>query len=277
MTLLFSASCFIIAFTPAFLVFFKVVAKDPLRVILFVLGGFFWLVSLLISSLVWWIIGGHLLPAIIVSVIAQEVGRFLYFLLLHKAQTGLAKLASNGVEVSSIRLLYSSRHVLAIVCGLGMGVVAALFLLVNILADYSHDGIVGLPSAVFPDSDGHNVKLYLSDARFPLFYSLSCSMLVVFHICWTVSLWDGAHKALNRLGAWCPGVFSAFFFHFAIVGVSMFMKERTALSLALQALLLVANLVYCYAVIRTPTWLPAWLSGHRATPLVLENDAANAQ
>jgi hypothetical protein len=62
--------------------------------------------------------------------------------------SGLGKLASNGVEVSGIRLLYSSRHILAIVCGLGMGIMSALFLLVNIIADSSHDGVVGLPSTI---------------------------------------------------------------------------------------------------------------------------------
>lgn len=37
---------------------------------------------------------------------------------------------------------------LAVVCGLGMGVMAALFLLVNVLADSVHEGKVGLPATI---------------------------------------------------------------------------------------------------------------------------------
>jgi len=53
--------------------------------------------------------------------------------------------------------MFSSRHVLAIVCGLGMGVMASLFLLTNILADYSDDGVVGLPSEIY--GNGVNLKI----------------------------------------------------------------------------------------------------------------------
>lgn len=60
----------------------------------------------------------------------------------------MAKLVANGVGLSGIRLLHSSRHILAVVCGLGMGVISALFLLLNIIADSSRDGVVGLPATI---------------------------------------------------------------------------------------------------------------------------------
>jgi anterior pharynx defective protein 1 len=267
MTLLFSTSCFVVAFAPALLIFVKIVARDPLRVILFVVGGFFWLLSLLLSAAIWWIISDYLVVSIFVSVGIQELWRFLYFFLLHRAQSGLAKLASNGVEVSSIRLLYSSRHVLAIVCGLGMGVVAALFLLTNILADYSHDGVVGLPSAITPQlSESASIRLYLTDARFPLYYSLSCSMLVLFHVCWTVSMWDAAHKYFHHcFRLWFPGFVVAIASHIIDVLLSLPMRNHPALSLTLQAILLASNFGYCYIAIATPQWLPAFLGGRPTT------------
>ncbi|KAI1712784.1 aph-1 protein domain-containing protein [Ditylenchus destructor] len=111
-------------------------------------AAFFWLTSLLISAILWRLVFNSLIVSIFVSAICQEIARGLYYFLLHKAQIGLGKLASNGVEVTGIRLLYSSRHILAIVCGLGMGMMAALFLLTNIIAESSHDGVVGLPATI---------------------------------------------------------------------------------------------------------------------------------
>lgn len=65
-----------------------------------------------------------------------------------KCFSGLSKLSSNGVQISGIHSLHRARHMLAVVCGLGMGVMAALFLLVNILADSAQDGKVGLPTTI---------------------------------------------------------------------------------------------------------------------------------
>jgi hypothetical protein len=89
-----------------------------------------------------------IVPIIILSVLIQEAARMAYFALLYRAQKDLDKMAANGVEISDLKLSFASRHVLAIVCGLGIGVTAALFLLVNVLADYSTEGVVGLPAFV---------------------------------------------------------------------------------------------------------------------------------
>uniref|UniRef100_A0A183CK40 Vesicle transport protein n=1 Tax=Globodera pallida TaxID=36090 RepID=A0A183CK40_GLOPA len=123
---IFAVCCFSVAFMPSLFVFRHFVAPDPLRIIMFVLGAFFWLCSLLLSSVVFAIFGPRfLLLAVFSSILFQELARALYFVLLYKAQGGLARLmaadAGRTGTASSMRLLYSSRHILAIVCGLGMG------------------------------------------------------------------------------------------------------------------------------------------------------------
>jgi hypothetical protein len=65
--------------------------------------------------------------------------------------------------------MFSSRHVLAIVCGLGMGVMASLFLFSNILADYSDDGVVGLPANI-NGNQVLNISLKLYKNYFPLLF-----------------------------------------------------------------------------------------------------------
>jgi hypothetical protein len=87
-------------------------------------------------------------PILFLSALIQEAARASYFALLYRAQKDLERVAANGVEVSNLTLSFASRHVLAVVCGLGIGVTAALFLLVNVLADYSVEGVVGLPASV---------------------------------------------------------------------------------------------------------------------------------
>lgn len=68
---------------------------------------------------------------------------------INKNFSGLSNLAaSSGITTSRIRLFYTSRHILAIVCGLGMGIIPAIFLLLNLIADSTHDGSVGLPIAL---------------------------------------------------------------------------------------------------------------------------------
>ncbi|KAI1722526.1 aph-1 protein [Ditylenchus destructor] len=244
-------SCFLTAFTPSVLIFYQLVAKDPLRVILLVLGAFFWLTSLLISAILWRLVFNSLIASIFISAICQEIARGVYYFLLHKAQIGLGKLASNGVEVTGIRLLYSSRHILAIVCGLGMGVMAASFLLTNIIAESSHDGVVGLPATIPEVARQMEFKLYASDADFPIFYSLSCSFLILLNICWTIQLWDGLHKLVNRLTpTWWPMILIALASHLTNTTLSLWLSQSPFLILFGQGILLAANVGFCVAIIK---------------------------
>uniref|UniRef100_A0A8D2DI10 Gamma-secretase subunit APH-1 n=1 Tax=Sciurus vulgaris TaxID=55149 RepID=A0A8D2DI10_SCIVU len=108
--------CTFIAFGPALALYVFTIATEPLRVIFLIAGAFFWLVSLLLSSLLWFI-ASHitenkdgptqkyvLIFGVLVSVIIQEMFRFAYYRLLKKASEGL-KSINPDESVPSMRLL----------------------------------------------------------------------------------------------------------------------------------------------------------------------------
>lgn len=87
-------------------------------------------------------------PIVFLSALIQEAARAGYFVLLYRAQKDIERISAKGVEVSDLKLSFASRHVMAVVCGLGIGVTATLFLLVNVLSDYSTEGVVGFPASI---------------------------------------------------------------------------------------------------------------------------------
>uniref|UniRef100_A0A915E533 Phospholipid-transporting ATPase n=1 Tax=Ditylenchus dipsaci TaxID=166011 RepID=A0A915E533_9BILA len=124
-------------------------------------------------------------------------------------------------------------------------------LLVNIIADSSHDGVVGLPSTIPQISQHMEVKLGLGDASFPIFYSLSCGFLILFHVCWTIQIWDGLHKFVNRLStAWWPPILLAVISHFLNTSLSFWLSGNPVLTVAAQAVLLAANFGLCYGLVK---------------------------
>ncbi|XP_053145767.1 gamma-secretase subunit Aph-1b-like isoform X4 [Hemicordylus capensis] len=115
MTLPVFFGCACIAFGPALSLFLLTVVAEPLRIIILIAGAFFWLVSLLLSSLVWFIAvkasdpsdealqKGLLISGVIFSVLLQEAFRFLYYKLLRKAIEGLVALSEDGCSPISIQ------------------------------------------------------------------------------------------------------------------------------------------------------------------------------
>ncbi|KAF7648920.1 hypothetical protein LDENG_00150210, partial [Lucifuga dentata] len=87
--------CTFIAFGPAIALFLFTIAREPLRVIFLIAGAFFWLVSLLLASLVWFVSvqvsdrdstaqqKGLLVFGVLLSVLLQEIFRFAYYKLLN--------------------------------------------------------------------------------------------------------------------------------------------------------------------------------------------------
>ncbi|XP_053897787.1 gamma-secretase subunit APH-1B isoform X3 [Malaclemys terrapin pileata] len=141
--------CSFIAFGPALALCVCTIAAEPLRLLFLIAGGFFWLVSLLLSSLVWFIavqIGGSnnasvkknlLIFGVMVSVLLQEVFRFAYYKLLKKANKGLMTISQEETLPISVRQL-------SYVSGLGFGIMSGVFSLVNILTDSLGPGTVGI-------------------------------------------------------------------------------------------------------------------------------------
>lgn len=80
-------------------------------------------------------------------------------------------MAANGMHISGVHTLHHARHMLAVVCGLGMGVMAALFLIINVIADFWGNGTVGLPATIPEVADRFDVKLFAKDEKFPVRFS----------------------------------------------------------------------------------------------------------
>ncbi|KAJ7382712.1 Notch receptor processing [Desmophyllum pertusum] len=139
MTLMVFFGCAFIAFGPAFALFSLTVAKDAQQVIVLIASAFFWLLSLLLSSIWWTVVSPlkkHLAFGIAFSVIFQELFRLAFYKLMRKADEGLLSMINNQ---SPLR-----KHRIAYVSGLGYGIISGLFAMVNVLADITGPGSLGL-------------------------------------------------------------------------------------------------------------------------------------
>jgi len=141
--------CALTAYGPALAMFVLTIAHDPVRVIILILSAFFWLLSLLLSSLLWVAVVSlkeTLAFGLVFSVLFQETFRVLIYILLRKADAFMKKLTEN--EETKI---FANRHILSYVVGLGFGMMSGIFSLINVLADSIGPGTVGLMNSTPKD------------------------------------------------------------------------------------------------------------------------------
>ncbi|TGZ63220.1 hypothetical protein CRM22_007043 [Opisthorchis felineus] len=96
MTLLGGFGCALIGLGPCVSLFILTVACNPLKVIVLTAGGFFWLLSLLLTSLFWLAFSSvlsNLALSLFVAVASQELLRFAFFKLIVLADNGLRVIA----------------------------------------------------------------------------------------------------------------------------------------------------------------------------------------
>ncbi|XP_014289818.1 gamma-secretase subunit Aph-1 [Halyomorpha halys] len=142
MTLMEFVGCACTAYSPVLTLCMFTVFHDPIRIIILVASAFYWLLSLLLSAIFWnYVTFRHVLPlCIIVSVIFQEIFRYIMYYILKKAEQGLKKIN----VPSTNKDITSNKHVVPFVSGLGFGVMSGCFSLANILAELAGPGTVGL-------------------------------------------------------------------------------------------------------------------------------------
>ncbi|KAF2360934.1 Gamma-secretase subunit Aph-1 [Trinorchestia longiramus] len=176
MTLAQFFGCGMIAFGPPLVLFIVTMASDPIRVIMLVASSFFWLLSLLFSSILYKVVvplQPHLAFGALFSVLFQEFFRFLWFMLIQKAEVGLKKVSEDNLEI------IENKHILAYVSGLGFGLISGAFALVNVLADMAGPGTVGLRG----DSPSFFVATTFTSLAF-----------IFLHVCWGVIFFAGVHR-----------------------------------------------------------------------------------
>ncbi|XP_063823071.1 gamma-secretase subunit Aph-1 [Ostrinia nubilalis] len=140
MTLAEFFSCSLLAFGAPLAMFAMTIANDPVRIIIMIAAAFGWLLSFLLSSLVWYAVvplRSYLAFGMVFAVIFQEAFRYGMYLLLRKTEAGLKEISENH-EIGSNKLE------MAYVSGLGFGVMSGAFALVNVLADSVGPGTLGL-------------------------------------------------------------------------------------------------------------------------------------
>nr|CAI5844208.1 unnamed protein product [Callosobruchus analis] len=136
--------CTFLAFGPPFAMFVFTIASDPVRIIILIAAAFFWLLSLLLSSLLWFAVvplRKELAFGLVFSVFCQEAFRYIIYKILRKAENGFKKISDDSAT------LIENKHILAYVSsGLGFGIMSGAFSLVNVVADAVGPGTMGLKS-----------------------------------------------------------------------------------------------------------------------------------
>jgi len=173
--------CGFIAFGPPLAMFIFTIARDPLRIIVFVASAFFWLLSLLLSA-GWWKavvpLQNYIEFGLVFSVLFQEAFRFLFFLMLQKAEEGLARVWQEEAGGGAVSLV-SNKALMAYVAGFGFGAISGTFSLVNVLADMTGPGTVGIL--------GNSLHFFITSSLLTLCF-------VLLHTVWGIIYFDGMRR-----------------------------------------------------------------------------------
>ncbi|KRZ87288.1 Protein dif-1 [Trichinella sp. T8] len=228
---------FLIAFGTPLAIFLRVIMHDPMRIILFVGAAFFYMISILLAAIIWFILphfDGILCFTVFLFVFLQEVIRYLYYKLIRRAQAGLDVVTEANDSVEGVHPLKHANHMISFVIGMGFGSMAGVIALVNGLADSSGPGTVGLPSALkLNDMHGSH--------HFFLISSISVAALILLHVMWNVIIFHACDKKATWLAMF------AIADHFLVAGISFYNRSNVwaaSLSCLYGSLLLFSGLAY---------------------------------
>lgn len=152
------------------------IATDPIRTIMLVASSFFWLLALLFSSILYSAVtqlNNALIFGVVFSVLCQELFRFLWFLVIKKAEGGLRKVSDGNLQI------VENKHILAYVSGLGFGMIAGAFSLVNVLADMTGPGTIGLK--------GDPLNFFVASA-------ITSLAFIMLHVFWGILFVNAIHR-----------------------------------------------------------------------------------
>lgn len=231
--------CLFLAFGPPFSMFVLTIAKDPVRVIVLITSAFFWLMSLLLSALLWFAVTplrDRLEFAMIFSVILQEVFRYLFYLLIKKAQKGLSKIQKSSSENE---MDFDSR-IISYVSGLGFGIISGAFSLVNVLGDMTGPGTVGI--------HGESQAFFLVSSLITLCF-------ILLHTCWSIIMYLSISLNTIRSYRMWAGLIIVLGSHFFVSGLSFINDAKEPItyvySVVFSYITLALNLGYTVYVLKS--------------------------
>jgi len=138
------AGCTLIAYGVPFSMFVFTIAHHPFRVIISMTSAFFWLMSLLVSSLLWFAVvplRTQLAFAVPFAVVFQEIFRYFFYRVIKKAEFGLEKVQMQ--ELTAKGMVFD-RFAVAYASGYGFGLISGTFAIVNVLSDMIGPGTIGI-------------------------------------------------------------------------------------------------------------------------------------
>ena len=219
-----------IAYGPTVVLFAVTVARHAYQVILLMTGAFFWLLSLFLSSIIWTAVPplrDTLAFTIPFSVILQELFRFLYFLLLRRADKVLEIVSEDPTALR--------KHKIAYVSGMGFGVIAAVVAFANVLKLSGGPAVVGV--------DGGGSQFFVLSSAF------GANILIILHICWGVLMFSGLHACYDKSGT-LEGAFKialTFITHLLLSFLSLLNNEHSSAYFLVAAhVIAVALVVYSF-------------------------------
>ncbi|CAG9785860.1 unnamed protein product [Diatraea saccharalis] len=204
-------SCSLLAFGPPLVMFAMTVANDPVRIIIMIAAAFGWLLSFLLSSLIWFAVvplRSYLAFGMIFAVIFQEAFRYGMYRLLRKTEAGLKEISDNH-EIGSNKLE------MAYVSGLGFGLMSGAFALVNVLADSIGPGTLGLHGGseyFFVTSAAMTLCMILLNTFWSIIFFNGCDEKSYLKVGWVIKshLFVSALSLLNSKGLYAATIIPSY-------------------------------------------------------------------
>ncbi|KAG0362747.1 gamma secretase complex protein [Podila minutissima] len=182
MTLLTFFGCALTAYGPSLAIFFGHIAPNAQLVILMVSSAFFWLISLLLASAIWFMASSSRLTftsTIIYTVLLQELFRWFLYLLINRAESGLNMVAKHPKSKYN-------RSGYAFSAGLGFGLMFGAISYITMLVQSLGPGVLMCVSC-------KSVSLYFISA-------ITTSILILHHCAWMMISFTGfTHRSYPRI------------------------------------------------------------------------------
>ncbi|CAF3562279.1 unnamed protein product [Rotaria socialis] len=179
MTILECTGCTLIAYGIPFSMFVFTMAHHPFRIIIAMTSAFFWLISMLLSSLLWFTVvplRNQLAFAVPFAVLFQEIFRYLFYLVIKKAEFSLQTVQMQELTAKGMTF---DRFAVAYAAGYGFGFISGTFSIVNVLSDMTGPGTIGI--------FGHSQDFFIATA----FLTLAIILLNTF---WNIIFFTSLDK-----------------------------------------------------------------------------------
>ncbi|GBC07350.1 hypothetical protein RclHR1_00740033 [Rhizophagus clarus] len=173
MTLLTFFGCALTAFGPSLALFFLTIAKDAQLVILMISSAFFWLISILVASSIWFFSKSDATEnpiTILYSVLLQELFRWFLYKILRRAENGLVLASANPKSPYNVSAF-------AFASGLGFG-------LMNGLVTYINPLIISVGSGVIMCKSCPTLTLFFTGA-------ITTCLFILLHTTWMILAFEG--------------------------------------------------------------------------------------